>query len=56
LELDDHLKHTWRKEKKKRLDEVRSQMKFILDTDNIKDSYGKWSCCGKEEYAANGCA
>jgi hypothetical protein len=43
------------KEKQKRLDEVRSQMKFILDTDDIKDSYGKWSCCGEEEYTAKGC-
>lgn len=56
LGLDDHLKDNLRKEKKKRLDEVRSQMKFILDTDDVKDSYGRWSCCGKEEYTANGCA
>jgi len=55
LELDDHLKDNLRKEKQKRLDEVRSQMKFILDTDDIKDSYGKWSCCGKEEYTVKGC-
>ncbi len=55
LELDDHLKDNLRKEKQKRLDEVRSQMKFILDTDDIKDSYGKWSCCGEEEYTAKGC-
>lgn len=56
LGLDEHLKENLRKEKKKRLEEVRSQMKFILDTDDIKDSYGKWSCCGEEEYTANGCA
>jgi hypothetical protein len=56
LGLDNHLKDNLRKEKKKRLEEVRSQMKFILDTDDIKDSYGKWSCCGEEEYTANGCA
>ena len=56
MKLDDHLKDNLRKEKEKRLDEVRSQMKFILDTDDIKDSYGKWSCCGKEEYEADGCA
>jgi len=56
LDLDDHLKDNLRKEKQKRLGEVRSQMKFILDTDDIKDSYGKWSCCGEEEFTAKGCA
>ena len=25
-------------------------MKFILDTDDERDTYGKWSCCGGEEY------
>lgn len=52
MKLDDHLKENLRKEKEKRMNEVRSQMKFILDTDDIKDSNGKWSCCGKEEYEA----
>lgn len=56
LKLDDHLKDNLRKEKEKRLNEVRSQMKFILDSDDVKDSYGKWQCCGKEEYLAEGCA
>ncbi|KAL7545330.1 hypothetical protein ACHAWF_008679 [Thalassiosira exigua] len=53
LKLDDHLKENLRKEKEKRLKEVLDQMKFILDTDYIKDSYGKWTCCGKEEYNAD---
>jgi hypothetical protein len=53
LKLDDHLKENLRKEKEKRLKEVLDQMKFILDTDDIKDSYGKWTCCGKEEYNAD---
>lgn len=56
LKLDDHLKENLRKEKEKRLNEVRSQMQFILDTDEVKDSYGKWNCCGAEEYGADGCA
>lgn len=56
LQLDEHLKDNLRKEKQKRLNEVLSQMKFILDSDEIKDSYGKWSCCGEEEYSAEGCA
>ncbi|EED91628.1 predicted protein [Thalassiosira pseudonana CCMP1335] len=55
MKLDDHLKENLRKEKEKRLNEVLSQMKFILETDELKDSYGTWSCCGKEEYEAEGC-
>jgi len=55
LKLDDHLKRNLREEKEKRLNEVVSQMKFILDTDEMKDTYGKWSCCGQEEYDAEGC-
>jgi len=56
LKLDDHLKDNLRKEKEKRIKEVLSQMKFILDSDDQKDTYGKWSCCGKEEYGATGCS
>ena len=52
MKLEDHLKDNLRNEKQKRLNEVRSQMKFILDTDDIEDSYGKWTCCGQEEYKA----
>ncbi len=55
LKLDDHLKENLRKEKEKRINEVLSQMKFILDTDDLKDSYGKWSCCESEDYSAEGC-
>jgi len=55
LKLDDHLKENLRKEKEKRINEVLSQMKFILDTDDLKDSYGKWSCCESEDYSADGC-
>ena len=55
MKLDDHLKDNLRQEKQKRLNEVLLQMKFILDTDDVKDSYGKWTCCGKEEYDADGC-
>ena len=53
MKLDDHLKDNLRAEKEKRLNEVKSQMKFILDTDDIKDSYGKWACCGKDQYDAD---
>lgn len=56
MKLDDHLKENLRQEKAKRLNEVQSQMKFILDSDDIKDSYGRWKCCGKETYDIEGCA
>ena len=55
IKLDNHLKENLRKEKEKRMNEVLSQMKFILDTDEMKDTYGKWTCCGKEQYEAEGC-
>ena len=55
MKLDDHLNDNLCVQQK-RLNEVLSQMKFILDTDDIKDSYGKWTCCGKEKYDAFGCA
>lgn len=55
LKLEDHLKENLRKEKEKRINEVLSQMKFILDTDDLKDSYGKWSCCESEDYSSEGC-
>ena len=55
MKLDDHLNENLCVQQK-RLNEVLSQMKFILDTDDIKDSYGKWTCCGLTEYDADGCA
>lgn len=55
MKLDDHLKENLRSEKQKRINEVLAQMKFILDTDEMRDSYGRWSCCGSEEYMAKGC-
>ncbi len=56
LKLDDHLKDNLRKEKEKRISEVMAQMKFILDSDSIADSYGFWNCCKREEYSSEGCS
>lgn len=53
LSLDEHLKLNLREGKQKRVEEVLSQMKFILDSDDIKDTYGKWSCCGEEGYSCS---
>eukprot|EP00553_Chaetoceros_curvisetus_P010698 CAMPEP_0204619978 /NCGR_PEP_ID=MMETSP0717-20131115/6158_1 /ASSEMBLY_ACC=CAM_ASM_000666 /TAXON_ID=230516 /ORGANISM="Chaetoceros curvisetus" /LENGTH=182 /DNA_ID=CAMNT_0051634061 /DNA_START=120 /DNA_END=668 /DNA_ORIENTATION=+ len=50
LSLDEEIKSKLREAKKKRLEEVHEQMKFILDTDDMKDSRGQWSCCGNDNY------
>lgn len=55
LALPEDLKINLRREKQKRLEEIRSNMKFILDTDNMHDSHGTWDCCGKTTYDAQGC-
>ena len=56
LALDVELKANLRGEKAKRLRDVRDQMRFILDTDDVACSNGEWSCCKKKEYGCKGCA
>jgi len=56
LALDEELKANLRGEKAKRLRDVREQMRFILDTDDVACSNGEWSCCKKKEYGSEGCA
>jgi chromosome segregation ATPase len=50
LEFPVELKENLRMEKRKRLEEVAQQMKFILDSDAIQDSNGSWDCCGQNRY------
>lgn len=50
--LDEEMKEKLREGKKQRLKDVSDQMKFILDTDDDKDSSGKWNCCGETVYSA----
>jgi hypothetical protein len=50
LSLDDEIKQKLRDGKIKRLADVHEQMKFILDSDHVKDSRGNWSCCGQTAY------
>ncbi len=50
LALDEEIKQKLREGKKKRLDDVHEQMKFILDSDDVKDSRGRWDCCGQTDY------
>jgi len=44
------LKQNMRQEKQKRLKQVQQDMKFILDSDRVEDSNGKWDCCGQDSY------
>lgn len=46
----EELKDNMRKEKQKRLEHVKRDMKFILDSDDVEDSNGVWNCCGATEY------
>jgi hypothetical protein len=55
LEYPDELKSNLRDQKQKRLEQIRANMKFILDTDNVEDSNGFWDCCGQTSYNAQGC-
>lgn len=52
LSYPPELKENLRAEKAKRLAEVRTQMRFILDSDRTEDSHGRWSCCGQTTYHA----
>jgi len=55
ISLDDDVKKQLRENKTKRMAEVMEQMKFILDTDDLSSSYGRWECCGKNVYQVDGC-
>eukprot|EP00797_Seminavis_robusta_P017768 Sro265_g102790.2 (174) ;mRNA; r:39807-40328 len=52
LKYPEELKESLRKEKQRRLQTVRDEMKFILDSDDVQDSNGTWSCCGGTNYNA----
>jgi len=55
LSLEDEMKENLREGKIKRLNEVREQMKFILETDDISRTTGLWECCRQDNYHADGC-
>jgi hypothetical protein len=50
LEYLEELKENMHKEKKKRLDQVDKDMKFILDSDKLENTNGYWDCCGGTNY------
>ena len=53
--LDESLRATLRGQKEKRLDDVRREMRWIVDGDRLEEGPGRWDCCGKEEWTAEGC-
>ena len=56
LDFPEEVKTNMRREKQRRLKQVREEMKFIVDSDRIEDSHGQWDCCGQTEYRAVKCA
>mmetsp|Transcript_21812 Transcript_21812/g.54072 ORF Transcript_21812/g.54072 Transcript_21812/m.54072 type:complete len:455 (+) Transcript_21812:150-1514(+) len=50
LGFPSEAKEALRTEKQKRLQRVKEEMAFILDSDDPKDSHGEWSCCHKTNY------
>jgi hypothetical protein len=53
--FDATLRENLRREKQKKLNEVRSQLKWIIDDDNPENAPGEWSCCKNEENRSTGC-
>ena len=53
LTYPDEVKESLRAEKQRRLQQVQQEMKFILDSDEVHHSNGKWECCGQPKYHAS---
>lgn len=53
LNYPPEIKENLRAEKQRRLQQVQKEMKFILDSDEIHDTHGKWDCCGARNYHAS---
>ena len=53
--LDESLRSTLRAQKERRLEEVRREMRWIVDGERVEDGPGRWECCGKEDWQAEGC-
>ena len=56
IALDSGIKQELRKEKNLRITRVNTELSWIVDSDDITQLKGKWSCCGDEEHQSNrGC-
>ncbi|KAL3927519.1 MAG: hypothetical protein SGBAC_013053, partial [Bacillariaceae sp.] len=53
LAYPEQVKGAMRAEKQKRLNQVKEELKFILDSDDVADSHGQWNCCGNTDYDAD---
>ena len=53
LNYPAEVKESLRREKQKRLAQVQDEMKFILDSDEIHHTTGRWQCCGETKYHAH---
>ena len=53
--LDESLRTTLRQQKERRLEDVRREMRWIVDSERVEEGPGRWECCGKEEWDAEGC-
>jgi hypothetical protein len=52
LALDEEIKSKLRDGKEQRLRDVKEQMKFIIDSDDAKDTRGQWDCCKSRDYTS----
>lgn len=52
LGYPDEVKESLRKEKQRRLQQVKDEMKFILDSDDVQHTNGEWECCGERKFHA----
>jgi hypothetical protein len=53
LSLDKDVKKQLREGKKKRIQDILNELRFILDTDDEREARGKWDCCGSSEYGVS---
>lgn len=55
LSLDEDLKKQLREGKKKRIQDILNELRFIPDSDDEREAKGRWDCCGKNEYLGTSC-
>jgi len=53
LQYPEEVKQSLRAEKQRRLEQVRQEINFILDSDEIHHTNGKWDCCNEQSYHAS---
>jgi hypothetical protein len=56
LSLDEEVKKQLRGGKKKRIQDILNELRFILDSDDEREARGHWECCGNNEYLGIDCS